>query len=153
MMVYGRELRLPCDLLFGRPEYPEGDVCDYVASLQERLEKMHDFTRNNVQVATERMKTRYDVKATEKTFKEGELVWIFSPCRRKGLSPKLQRNWDGPYKVIKKLNDVVYRVQRRSSSSYKFVHIDRIAPYQIGANENVDIAADQSYESSRDGQN
>ena len=35
-----------------------------------------------------------------------------SPQRKKGLSPKLQTNWDGPYKIIKRLNDVVYRIQK-----------------------------------------
>lgn len=28
MSIYGRGLRLPCDLLFRRPEQPEDNVCD-----------------------------------------------------------------------------------------------------------------------------
>ncbi|GBM68000.1 hypothetical protein AVEN_218853-1 [Araneus ventricosus] len=34
---------------------------------------------------------------------------MYNPKRRRGLSPKLQQNWEGPYIVAKKLNDVVNR--------------------------------------------
>ncbi|GFW52476.1 hypothetical protein TNCV_404041 [Trichonephila clavipes] len=47
------------------------------------------------------MKTRYDTKATGHQFKEGDKVWFYNPTRRKGLSPKLQSHWDGPYTIFK----------------------------------------------------
>ncbi|GFX85050.1 retrovirus-related Pol polyprotein from transposon 412 [Trichonephila clavipes] len=57
------------------------------------------------------MKTRYDTKATGHQFKEGDKVWFYNPTRRKGLSPKLQSHWDGPYTILKIINDVVIRIQ------------------------------------------
>ena len=36
-MVFGRELRLPCDLMFGAPPDKEQSVTDYTADLIERL--------------------------------------------------------------------------------------------------------------------
>ncbi|GBM02327.1 hypothetical protein AVEN_145870-1 [Araneus ventricosus] len=59
------------------------------------------------------MKTRHDSRATEHHFEEGDLVWMYNPKRRRGLSPKLQQNWEGPH-IVKKLNDVVHRAQRSS---------------------------------------
>ncbi|GFU52858.1 uncharacterized protein TNCV_2254741 [Trichonephila clavipes] len=59
------------------------------------------------------MKTRYDTKATGHQFKEGDKVWFYNPTRRKGLSPKLQSHWDGPYTILKIINDVVIRIPTR----------------------------------------
>ncbi|GBL98639.1 hypothetical protein AVEN_19695-1 [Araneus ventricosus] len=76
------------------------------------------------------MKTRYDSRATDYHFKEGHVVWMYNPKRRRGQSSKLQQNWEGPYTVVKKLNDVVYRVQRSTNAKSKVIHINRLAPYR-----------------------
>ncbi|GFW77362.1 kinectin [Trichonephila clavipes] len=65
------------------------------------------------------MKTRYDARATGHDFHEGDKVWLWNPKCRKGLSPKLQTNWEGPYTVLKRLNDVVVRIQKSSHSKSK----------------------------------
>ena len=75
------------------------------------------------------MKMRYDIKATNHAFQEGGKVWLWNPVRRKGLSPKLQSNWDGPYTVLKRLNDVVVRIRKSRSSKLKVVHYDKLAQY------------------------
>ncbi|KMQ82837.1 integrase core domain protein [Lasius niger] len=129
LMLFGRELRLPCDLLFGRPPDTPSSVEDYVDNLRERLEDVHAIARERIRISSEKMKTRYDVKATKREFQEGDRVWFWNPKRRKGLSPKLQTSWEGPYKVIKKLSDVVIRIQKSPSSKPKVVHYDRLAPY------------------------
>ncbi|GBM89483.1 hypothetical protein AVEN_32538-1 [Araneus ventricosus] len=79
-------------------------------NLEARLESVHAFARERIKLASERMKTRYDSRATYHNFKKGDLVWMYNSKRRRGLSSKLQENWEGPYIVVKKLNDVVYRV-------------------------------------------
>ncbi|GBM24787.1 hypothetical protein AVEN_245041-1 [Araneus ventricosus] len=63
------------------------------------------------------MKTRYDSGETGRHFKEGYQVWMYNQKRRSGLSPKLQQIWEGPYTIVKKLNDVIYRVQRSPNAS------------------------------------
>ncbi|GBM48620.1 Transposon Ty3-I Gag-Pol polyprotein [Araneus ventricosus] len=122
-MLFGRTLRLPCDILFGRPSETPSSPNEYMKNLEARLESVHAFAR-------ERMKTRYDSRATDHHFKEGDLVWMYNPKRRRGLSPKLQQNWEGPYTIVKKLNDVVYRVQRSPNAKPKVIHINRLAPYR-----------------------
>ncbi|GBO46554.1 hypothetical protein AVEN_155569-1 [Araneus ventricosus] len=49
---------------------------------------------------------------------------------RGGLSPKLQQNWEGPYTIVKKLIDVIYRVQRSPNAKPKVIHINWLAPYR-----------------------
>ena len=44
-------------------------------------------------------------------FEAGDAVWLHNPQRKPGRSPKLTRAWEGPYTVIKAINDVVYRIQ------------------------------------------
>ena len=47
-----------------------------------------------------KMKARYDCAAN--TMHKGQMVLLYNPKRKKGLSPKLQTNWDGHYKIIKR---------------------------------------------------
>ncbi|KAJ8946245.1 hypothetical protein NQ318_004614, partial [Aromia moschata] len=61
--------------------------------------------------------------------KPGDAVWLYAPKRTKGKSPKLQKNWEGPYTIIKKINDLVYRIQLSPRSKPKVVHLERLAKY------------------------
>jgi hypothetical protein len=130
-MVFGRELRLPCDLLFGAPPDKEHSTKDYVADLVERLHDTHHYARRHLREARDRKKARYDRLANSTGYQEGDRVWLYRPTRTRGRSPKLQSAWEGPYKVITRINDVVYRIQRHSRSRMMVVHLDRLAPYLV----------------------
>jgi hypothetical protein len=73
------------------------------------------------------MKVRYDRLANSAGFQEGDRVWLYLPTRSRGRSPKLQAAWEDPYKVITRINDVVYRIQRHPRSRMMVVHLDRLA--------------------------
>ena len=108
-LMLGRDLRLPVDLLTGRPEdEPIPQTSDYVLNLQERLEKVHNFARNNLRLKSDKMKEYYDAKAQDDPLNEGDSVWLYNPKRKKGLTPKLMKPWQGPYIIVKKINDLVY---------------------------------------------
>lgn len=131
-MMLGRELRLPTDLMFVRPEQVL-PACDHTQTLQERLERVHEFARLHMKCTTDRMKDRYDLPEETQQFESGDAVWLHNPQRRKGLSPKLQRPWQGLYVVIKKINDLVYRIQLNPRTKPKVVHRNRLWRYG-GAN-------------------
>ncbi|GFX10686.1 retrovirus-related Pol polyprotein from transposon 412 [Trichonephila clavipes] len=128
-MLFGRDLRLPCDLLFGRPPDTPSSPEEYVQNLQARFEDVHNLARERINLRTEKMKTRYDTKATGHQFKEGDKVWFYNLTRRKGLSPKLQSHWDGPFTILKIINDVIIRIRKSTNSKPRVVHYDRLAPY------------------------
>jgi hypothetical protein len=44
-LVFRRELRLPCDLLFGAPPDKEQPTIDHVADLVENLHDIHNYVR------------------------------------------------------------------------------------------------------------
>jgi len=43
---------------------------------------------------------------------------------------EINTGWEGPYNVVKRLNDVVYRVQRSPKGKIKIVHLNRLKKYQ-----------------------
>ncbi|KAJ8913050.1 hypothetical protein NQ315_006551 [Exocentrus adspersus] len=128
-VVFGAELRLPIDLISDRPKKEEG-VNNYISHLKDRLKLTHVEVRQKMRIESDRMKTRYDLRANTGGFQVGEKVWLYNPKRTKGKSPKLQKSWEGPYTVVTRLNDVVYRIQKNPQAKMKIVHIDRLTPYQ-----------------------
>ncbi|GFW97134.1 integrase core domain protein [Trichonephila clavipes] len=107
---------------------------EYVEKLQARMEEIHHLARERIGMASEKLKTRYDARATGHDFHEGDKVWLWNPKRLKGLSPKLQTNWEGPYIVLKRLTDVVVRIQKSPHSKPKVIHYNMLAPY-LGQDE------------------
>jgi len=57
-------------------------------------------------------------------------VWLFNPQRKKSKTPKLQSNWEGPYRIVKKLSDITFRIQKSARYRLKIVHADRLAPFE-----------------------
>ncbi|KAG8194787.1 hypothetical protein JTE90_017228 [Oedothorax gibbosus] len=95
-MLMGRELRLPCDLLFGRPPDDPSSPVEYLEDLKARLEDVHLFARERIDINTSRMKTRYDAKSHEPAFKIAtrsgfgirSVVKVFlQSCRPSGKDP------------------------------------------------------------------
>ena len=129
-VMLGRDLKLPVDLCFGRPdEEPIKSTYDYVVTLQKKLERIHHFARAHQNLMTERMKQRYDLSLRCPQLKARDTVWLHNPQHMKGLRLKLQHPWQGPYTVTKRLNDLVYRIQLRASTKPKVVHRNRLCLY------------------------
>ena len=113
-MVFGRELRLSCDLMFGAPLDKEQSTTVYNAALVERLHDMQQFDPQNLKVASDRMKARYDQLANSARFQVGYRVWLYRSTRKRGISPKLQTCWESPYIIITRINDVIFRIRCHS---------------------------------------
>ncbi|GFS58353.1 retrovirus-related Pol polyprotein from transposon 412 [Trichonephila clavipes] len=75
-MLFGRDFRLLADLLFSRPPDAPLATEEYVEKLQTRMEEMHHLARNRIDMASEKMKTRYYARATG--FHEGDKVWLWN---------------------------------------------------------------------------
>lgn len=114
--------------MFGCPTGQSTDIEDYVDGLQERLLDIHEFVRESLNIASNNIKDCYDLKANSGGFQDDKL-WLFNPQGKKGKSPKLTPVWERPSKVVKRINDVVYRVQRSPKGKMKIVHLDRFNSY------------------------
>jgi hypothetical protein len=56
--VFGRELHLPCDLLFGATPDKEDSTTDYAANISERLHDINHFAGQHLKAASDRIKAR-----------------------------------------------------------------------------------------------
>ena len=90
---------------------------------------MHEFARSNLKLSSDRAKMYYDTKSSDNTHKVGEPVWLYNPKKKKGVSPKLSRNWEGPYTVVKSINDLIYHIQLGPRTKPKVVHWNRLWRY------------------------
>jgi hypothetical protein len=70
-LVFGRELRLPYDLLFGAPPDKERPTTDHAADLVDHLHDIHNYARQHLKLASDRMETRYDKLANTAGYQEG----------------------------------------------------------------------------------
>lgn len=149
-MMFGREINLPVDLLFGSPrEEPYEPNTDYAYHLSQSLAIIHRFAREHLEISTKRMKKNYDHKANFKRHSPGDGVWLYNLIRKKGRSPKLDCPWKGPYIVTKCLSDVTFLgFQLNPKTKPKVVHYNRLKCYtgenkptwfQENVNEPVEI--------------
>ncbi|GBM57834.1 Retrovirus-related Pol polyprotein from transposon 297 [Araneus ventricosus] len=127
--ISDRTPRFPCDILFGRPGDTPSSPNEDLNKLEARLESVQTSDRELVKLSKVRKRTHYDSRVTDHHFKKGDLVWVCNPKQRRGLSPKPRQKCEGPYTAVKKLNDVVYRVQRSPKVKPKVIHINRLVPY------------------------
>ena len=131
-MTFGHEIRLPIDLVFGQPERENSEQVygsQYANQLSDRINEVHEFARSRLQIASDTMKKNYDIKTNLFEFQVGDAAWFYDPVRKVGLNPKLQRHWKGPFKVITKLSDILYRVQQSPRHRPKVAHHDKLRKY------------------------
>lgn len=127
MLMFGRELSLPVDVMFGQPPNQKKSVIDYVAKLREDLDKAYEEVRMQLEVEQRRQKDYYDREVRPQRFKAGDRVWLFVPAIKKGCAKKLCRPWKGPFKVVELVTDVLARIQTTANKT-AVVHFNRLKP-------------------------
>jgi transposase InsO family protein len=122
-LMMGHEIRAPIDLIYGSPEDERTEnLPQYVQDFQRSLEEVHEFAREHLTRNYYDMEKRYNANSNAYTLEEKSLVWLYNPRKKKGRTLKLTRPWEGPFVIVKKLNDLVYRIQRNKQSKPKVVH-------------------------------
>ncbi|KAJ8933795.1 hypothetical protein NQ318_001525 [Aromia moschata] len=124
---------LRCDLKFDCT--PGDDMAreDYVSTLRQRMDDIHERVRSNIQGASDRMKETYDINANDGRCQPGNQVWLYNPQRRRGLSPG-----KGPYEVVTRINNVIYRIQKLPRGKPRVVHLNRLAPFAESNDEQAE---------------
>ena len=98
MLMIGREIELPVDLIYGphpqSEEFPGETpaVFAYSDNMQKRIWKVQEKARSNILKASDRQKRQYDVRVNQHRYQTGDVVWLHTLLRVKQRSPKLQRN-------------------------------------------------------------
>ena len=129
-LLYGRRVREPLDILkevWVGYEGEKENVNIHVLEMRRCLEEMSELVKENVTKAQKRQKNYYDKKFKPQDLKVGDEVPILEPARRS----KLQLEWNGPYKVMRRVSEVDYEVQtpgrRREKKVY---HVNLLKKWQ-----------------------
>ncbi|XP_072169533.1 uncharacterized protein [Diadema setosum] len=133
MMMLGREVRLLLDLttVTSQQEIHINTPLesDYAETLRERIRFAHERARLNHKENATLQKDTYDRTAERANLEVGQFEWYFNPARTKGLTPKLQRKWHGPFLITHKLSEVTFRIQKDRNGKKMVVHADKLKPY------------------------
>jgi hypothetical protein len=128
-LTYGREARLPWDILYGPAPKTPTPLEDWVAERKAHMTKVFQMVRECTSRMQRHQKEYFDKNRSGKFqhFEEGELVMYFDPaCRlREG---KLHRPWSGPHRVVEKVTDALYKIEI-GPDNLKMVNAERIKRY------------------------
>jgi hypothetical protein len=102
-MMLGREVHQASDLCYRDPETIREtlDMSKYLERLQNALGTAHDVARKSLQQAQRKQKRLYDMCVFDRQYDVGDLVYANKLSRKKGMSPKLQPVWEGPFIVLR----------------------------------------------------
>ena len=123
-LMYGTDVNLPIHLALGPLPQAEENLHQFSWELREQLHE----ARHNLKAAETSQKGQHNQKIHLHIYQPGDKVWLNLTRRFKRLSPKLQHRWTGPYRILQRILDIVYRIKKIGGKA-TMVHHTRIKPY------------------------
>ena len=107
-LMFGREAKLPVDVIFEAPTPSPLCTSQYVLKLKTDLLQSYHLVRKFSGCETRYQKQLYDRNIKYQEYQKNDLVWLLCPAVPRGRHRKFHHPWDGPYVIKKKLSDAVY---------------------------------------------
>ena len=63
-------------------------------------------------------------------FQVDDLVMVYFPVAKVGMTYKFLAKWNGPFKIIRKLSNVNYRIASLKGDKILVVHVQRMLRYK-----------------------
>lgn len=128
-VLFGREIVLPVDIMLNRDSgEPFSSVEEYVARMKDTLATVVEAVKRHQCRAAVQQKRAYDFRANYQFYSEGERVWVRNKLRKRGVCPKLQRRYTGPFIVVERVTDVLYRMVPEGGGRESVIHFNRLKP-------------------------
>ena len=139
-VVFGRDARLPIDVLFDhdRLDCPRdiNTAAEYAEDRNFALKDVYDTVITNLKLSKEKMQAQYNKNIRFIDHKAGDKVWLKVKYYKTGENRKLAPRRRGPWTVIKKLpNGVNFEIVNDQTRDKKIVHHDRLSPIREGTEE------------------
>ena len=118
-LFYGRQPNLPSDIIIVNQEDEEDE------NIKFQWKKSIDLAQSNLKKAQEKQKQYYDKDTKIISYKEKQLVLLKAPPAPGKFNPR----WNGPFMIIKKLNDLNYSIRKHPPTEkdrFFTVHVNRI---------------------------
>ena len=125
MLMLGREVVQPIDLILGLPRPTPQDPPTWVSNLSRNLSNAHKLAREKIGDTQLRQKRDYDLRVFERSYKEGDVVYLRDSSTQIGISSKMRPPWIGPYLVTRARPPVYTLMGKRRE---RLVHHDRLKP-------------------------
>ena len=133
-VLFGQEIVLPVDVMLGVASKDKfTSVSDYVTRTADTLSTVVEAVKRHQAKASNRQKAAHDFRVNFQYYSVGELVWVQNKARKRGLCPKLQRRYKGPYKVLERVTDVLYRLTWEGGGPDIVIHFNRLKPFVSGS--------------------
>ena len=125
---------LPSEIMFSTPIVgydinSDESLMDYKLRLVKCLKSAHEIVYlKRAQCALE-YKDVYDASQKLVEFEPNDLVMVYWPIPKKGLSQKLLPKWKGPYRIVRKLGNLTYRIEKDDRTTFT-AHVQRLKKYR-----------------------
>ena len=128
-VIFGRENRLPIDLIYDRPPDRVDDnisIDDYVNRMVERSIRDFRTVREHLGRAAVSRKRRYDLKVKDEPLCVGQKVWYYCPRRFRNRTAKWQLWYGGPYEIVRIIDPHVIMIRKNNRAKPIIVHRDKL---------------------------
>ena len=142
-LVYGRLLSLAIDLVapVANKEKWVVESCsrdEYVLKLQAALHDINEKARQNLKNAKLKQSKYYNSNLAFHQYEKGDVVYYHYPVKNKKTSKENYLPWKGPFYVVQKISDCLYRIQRGPNKPSQVVHHNKLKKGRC--RENVDLS-------------
>ena len=98
--------------------------------VRDRMAEAYALVRMHTRNKMADMKQQYDRAVRPITFEPDDQVMYYYPRKLKGRSPKWSRYYVGPYRIVKRLNDMNYVIRLSDRTRAIVVHVNKLKPYK-----------------------
>ena len=124
---FGREARLPVDIICPSPEQRDHTLPEMVKMTIQNFERMYEFIRKNSNAVIRRNAKGYTGEMMD--LKLGTEVWYLTPLRSvSGKPSKITDQWVGPY-IVEKVEDNIAEIRAKDHEGRVIrTHVTRLVP-------------------------
>ena len=128
LLQHGREFRKPLELLFRQAEEPKSGVVVHEDHLERSMREAVERATAAMGKANAAMEARRPENPRQEAISVGDMVFVKGFHR--GVEEKTRARQVGPYRVIEKVDDQVYKVERDSPRQQNVINADRLVKYK-----------------------
>ena len=127
-LMHGRDPVLPLDTLLAMQRRSDCEPNDYKSRITLKLRDAFHLAYNNMHVAQAAQKLQYDKKSKLQKFSVGDKVYMTTVVVQPHQSRKFTPKWQGPFRITRKISDLLYEVNMGKIGKEQIVHVNRLKP-------------------------